>query len=99
MYLLPFSEKLDGVSRERKRKRKFTAVEDIAEYITADCSPGGGSGSDPSANSKKRVRWADIEAKRKAEESRLLMGFVMGSQWARVPEEKVTAILKGDRKT
>ena len=46
-----------------------------------------------------KVRWADIEAQRKDEENRLQMGFVMGSRWARVPEEKVTALLQGEQST
>ena len=45
-----------------------------------------------------QVRWADLEEQKEEQKRRLQMGFVLGSSWARVPEEQVTAILHGQRR-
>ena len=45
-----------------------------------------------------QVRWADLEEQKEEHRRRLQMGFVLGSSWARVPEEQVTAILHGQRR-
>ena len=50
------SEKLDGVSRKWKRKRKFVA-EGVVEGNTQDCAQIEVPTSDPSGTSKKRVRF------------------------------------------
>ena len=46
-----------------------------------------------------QVRWADLEEQKEEQRRRLQMGFVLGSSWACVPEEQVSAILHGQRRT
>jgi hypothetical protein len=46
---------------------------------------------------KKRVRWADLEAQKEAEQQKREMGFCIGGTWGQVSEEEAQAILRGTR--
>ena len=95
------ADKLDGVSaRWRKKRRRDSCDEEVREEEEEETNliESTELAAADGPRDRKRVRWADLEEQKEEHRRRLQMGFVLGSSWARVPEEQVTAILHGQRR-
>jgi 23S rRNA pseudoU1915 N3-methylase RlmH len=96
-------DKLDAVGTFRKRKRLQSEQEDdndeeeeelsLLEYLRRRDEK------ITTGKKTKRVRWADLEAKKEEERQKREVGFCIGGTWGQVTEEEAQAILRGTSPT